>query len=137
MAFISKEDLISQKYMSAMLPYPDVRDTYIGTIEHIKQVHEDELSRHFKTIANMLCSRYSNRQPGDKNPVFGFDPCAFHYFHYGNQKFLSSHLKDIVGSSQEALLYYTKRYQDAFPDFTIDIKPRSDVYTYAVTFDIQ
>ena len=128
MPFLSK-DLLSS--YNECVPYPEVQDAFRRSPEYIQKVHEDALADHFKSVANMLCLRNSRRE--DKPLVIALDPCAFHYYLYGQQKFLSSHLRSLLGSPEEAEIYYKQRYNEAFPGFEIDVKRRAnEEYAYTV-----
>ncbi len=141
MSFLSKE-LLSQyskpagpKYADQAIPYPEIRDKDQQNLAYLKKVHEDALQNHFKSQANSLCIYFQNSKPGDKNPQYAFDPCAFQYLSYGLMKFLP--LSEIVGSPEEAEAYYKKRYEEAFPDFRIDFKRREkSKYAYSVIIHI-
>ncbi len=140
MAFLSKK-LLSKKYaLPGAVPYPEVQDNYHNSLDYLRQVHEDGLQAHWKSLANMLCSRFQHRKPNEQQPVYAFDPGAFRYYRYGQERFLSGHLKDIVGSPEDAEAYYRKRFAEAFPDFAIQIQKRpSDInvgYSYSIRIDI-
>ncbi len=135
MSFLSKENL--SQYSDHAIPYPDIRDKDLKNIAYLKNVHENALQEHFKSLANSLCIYFQNRKVGDKNPQYAFDPRSFQYISYGQIKFLSSNISEIVGSSDEAEAYYKKRYQEAFPDFHIDFKRRKDAdYGYSIVINI-
>jgi hypothetical protein len=126
MPFLSKSQL-----SSSSLPFPELQEKEAEHPSYLQRVHEEALADSFKSLANRICIFYKNQKPGDKPPLFAFDPCAFHYHRYGQQKFLR--LKDIVGSPEEAEAYYKKRFEEAFPDFPVELKRRhgSD-YAYSV-----
>ncbi len=144
MSFLSKELLSkysnpsgSSKYADQAIPYPEVRDKDLQNLAYLKKVHEDALQNHFKSQANSLCIHFQNSKPGDKNPQYAFDPAAFQYTSYGSMKLLSSHMAEIVGSPEEAEVYYKKRYEEAFPEFRVEFKRREKFsYGYSVIIHI-
>ncbi len=136
MAFLSKDLLLSQHYQQS-LPYPEAQDAHRDSLAYLKQVHEDSLQNYFKSLANRIVLRFQQRKSNEPHPMFGFDPCAFHYYRYSQQKFLSSCLKDIVGSPDDAEAYYKDRFAAAFPGFAIQIRRRShESYAYNVVIEI-
>lgn len=139
MSFLSKK-LLSKYAEPGAVPYPEVQDAYRNSLAYFRQIHEDGLQAKFKSLANMLCVRFQHRKPNEQQPVYAFDPGCFQYYRYGQERFLSDHLKDIVGSPEEAEVYYRKRFAEAFPDFAVQLQKRpSDInvgYSYSIRVEL-
>ncbi len=141
MAFLSKELLLSYdksysaSYKDQKIPYEEIRDEDMESDAFKNNIHEEQLQKSFKSMANSLCIWYQNRNPKDKNPLYAWGSSSFAYYRYGSQKWLD--IESIIGDEDKAEKYYLQRWKEAFPDFPIEIKRiPNKKYQYQLKFDI-